>query len=137
MDTDDTMLPSNLELTKRELTDKEWLTLYKNVLTKNAIALTIDMNRDAKLKAENPETKVKYTEGHMQFEMPVKMRLEKLRIRLENTLSTLTSISELLERHDQVRAEFWSKEALLTPEDVKAEIAAEDEENKKPDEGLK
>jgi len=127
------LLPDVKDMVTNGYTKSHWLQYYKNLWTRNAVAMAIDVQGDKVRKAEDPEMIV---EDNNQS-MPVKIRLENRKIKLQDYLDVITAIDALMAiEGNELDAKVFSKEALAVDEDMlpKEEPKAEDPEVKKVDE---
>lgn len=110
-------MPPIKELVETNMTPKHWITYYINIWLRNAIASSIDVIGDKKLKAEDPEQMV---DGGPQVGMiPVKVRLEERKLKVQDALDILAAAKELLAIPDtEFDAKVFSKEALAVDADM-------------------
>ena len=111
------VMPSAVELAKLKFTPKEWLTYYRNVWLRNAVARTIDVKNDEMAKAKDPEQIVSHDSNG--DPVPVKERVETRKILVQDALDIVRVIDELLKTEDSVFEEtHWSEKALAVAEDM-------------------
>jgi len=123
------LLPDVKDMVKNGYTKSHWLQYYKNLWTRNAVAMAIDVQGDKVRKAEDPEMSV---EDNNQS-MPVKIRLENRKIKLQDYLDVITAIDTLMAiEESELDAKVFSKEALAVDEDMLPK--AEEPEVKLPEE---
>ena len=123
------MMPTVKELVTMQFTNKHWLQYYLNIWTRNSMAVAIDVQTDKALKLQNPEEEVEHVEDNVKMIIPVKDRLEKRKILLQDYLDRITGIKYLLSIADEeFEAKVLSKEALAVDEDMlpKEEVKSEE-----------
>jgi len=110
-------MPDNGSLTKNEYTKRDWLRYYKNVWTRNLISRCIDVETDKADKARNPEEIV--ADDVTGQPLPVKVRLEKRKMAVQECLDLLAGM-EVLEKipDEEFEAKVTSKEALAVAPDM-------------------
>lgn len=135
-DQNPTTIPTAFELANANLTTKQWLTYYLNIWKRNAVARTIDVFTDQKLKDADADQEVESrdTLGRT-FLQPVAERLEERKILLQDALDIVYAIEQLLINNEEsFEKTYWSKEALAVAPDVIAKRKEQEELNKKPEE---
>lgn len=108
-------LPPMSELLKNKYTVRDWLTYYYNIWLRNATARTIDVENDREMKSKNGDEIVDSGVGTM---IPVKERLEKRKIDLQDALDVVKYAADLLKLTDEELAAKWTPEALKIDEDM-------------------
>lgn len=131
MDQSQTMPPINFMISEK-MDVKAWLTYYKNMWTRNQVATMIDIATDIELKAKNPNTMVT-SDTDRTLTIPVKVRLEDRKVRMEDNLRLLAAVDSMLAMTtEELTKTYMTEEALKVADDVAKEMQDEiDEYNRK------
>lgn len=123
-------------LSERVLTPKEWLTYYKNIWTRNAVARAIDVNTDQVLKVKSPDAV--FLDQNTGETITVAQRLENRKISVQDALDIIAGADRLLATPEgEFEKTYFSAEALkvspdMIPSPFAAELTPEAEERSTP-----
>lgn len=104
-------------------TPTQWLTYYKNYWTNVLLARTVDVQMDSMAKAKDPDDLVQDDDNQPyspKAPLPVKMRLEKRKMKVESCLELLAAIDALAALSPEDLAKMWTPEFLAVAKDVQA-----------------
>lgn len=104
------------DIVSKNYTLKECLTFYKNIWMRNTAARLIDVLCDQKAKAVDPEAPVKDHETGL--DIPVKFRLEKRKMAVEDAMEIVAAAEELLALSDEDLASKLTPAALSVDKDM-------------------
>lgn len=109
--------PAIGELINKDITNKQWLTYYRNIWRRNCVAASLDVVTDTEAKLKNPEEMVACEDQEIR---PVKARLEMRKEKLQTILNILKATETLIAIPEaEFEAKTWSTEALAVAEDMK------------------
>lgn len=115
-------LPTFNSMIEGNYTLQDFLKYYKVIWTRNLAASTVDMNVDMMNKAKDPEEMVNADDGvgsNGRGQEPVKARLEKRKMRVQDNAAILKSINALLAlTPEELEKNFHSEEALQVAPDM-------------------
>ena len=128
---EDTMqtLPNNEYMLKKEITLKEALNFYQNTWTRYLASRLIDVEHDRIKASIDPEEIVTHGDKdqygrYFEEAMPVRHRLEKRKMLVENALLILQAVGSLIKTPDgDFEAKHLSAEALRVSDAVMREMA--------------
>jgi hypothetical protein len=109
-------MPTQAEMCTKILTNREWLTYYRNVWERNLMARCIDVQTDTTLKAKEPDMMV---QGDDNRPLAVKQRLELRKIAVQDAVDLLAGIDAMLAKTDEEIVLSYGVDALKVAEDMK------------------